>query len=164
MTGLLRSFRHRQLTDLSRVRIIKMIHKSYQYVGGLKFFLHVYRRSFSGKISPRVDCYRIQADSSWWPLRMRAPCYHVGTQALNILGVSYAIRNEDNQVESSKIHSKENKFPIHVHTTHPNCSSTSLRKIFWNCCYSRSSQTSGQTILSKISVIRRIKSFTLLII
>jgi len=82
---------------------------------------------------------------------MRALCYHVGTQAFNILEVSYAIRNEDKQIESSEIHLKKYEFPIY--TTHRNCSLTLLRKNVWNGCDSRSSQTRGQAILSKISII-----------
>ena len=47
-----------------------------------------------------------------------------GEASFNILEVSYAIRNEDKQVESSEIHSKEYGFPIHM--THRNCNSTAL--------------------------------------
>ena len=128
----LRSFRHRQLTQL----ICREFNLSRTNMWVVKVSFYTDMRSFSGKMSPCVDCYRIQADPGWWPLRMRALCYHdVVTQAFNILGVSFAIKNEDKRVESSKIHSIKYEFPIY--TTHGNCSFTLLRKNIWNGCYSR---------------------------
>ena len=104
MTGPLRSFRHRQLTDLSRVRRIKTIPKSYQYVGGFKFlFTWLPAQLFPAKylhVWTVIEFKLTQAGGL-------QGCGHYAItwrRKLSIfnLEVSYAIRNDYKQVEKFK--------------------------------------------------------------
>lgn len=70
------------------------------------------RAAFPAKYIPRVDCNRIQADPSWWSVKDAGTLLSRGDASFQYFGSFCAIRKEDKQVESSKIHSEKYEFPI----------------------------------------------------